>query len=168
MDVTARSKIKIVLWGRTQAHLEFFLLERGYLKLSFLDYAILNNLLASEIGSTKVRILYFSHILIYILISWKLKTTKLTKLSYTSLKSWLKNLSRCHHGHQSTKRTKKFSWRTSLACFSGLVVDHEHWKLCHSGMFTGRSSKTLPAAQTRSVNNQEVNFSRILDWRNIP
>jgi hypothetical protein len=86
MDMTARSKMKIVLWRRTQAHLEFFLLERGYVKLSFLDYAVLNNLLASEIGSTKVRIFNFFHILFYNL-SCSLKTAKLTKISYTSLKS---------------------------------------------------------------------------------
>jgi hypothetical protein len=91
MDVTARSKMKIVVWGRTQAHLEIFFIGKG-IPWAILDYAILNNLSASEIGSTKVRILYFFHTLFYIF-SRKLKTTKLTKLSYTSLKSWLKNLS---------------------------------------------------------------------------
>ncbi len=82
-------KWKLFYGGALRRTSNFFLLERGYLKLSFLDYAVLNNLLASEIGSTKVRILYFFHILFYIF-SCNLKTTKLTKLSYTSLKSWLK------------------------------------------------------------------------------
>jgi hypothetical protein len=85
-------KWKLFYGGALRRTSKFFLLEREYLKLSFLDYAVLNNLLASEIGSTKVRILYFFHILFYIF-SCNLKTTTLTKLSYTSLKSWLKNLS---------------------------------------------------------------------------
>jgi hypothetical protein len=29
MDMTARSKMKIVLWGRTQPHLEIFFIGKG-------------------------------------------------------------------------------------------------------------------------------------------
>jgi hypothetical protein len=45
--------------GRTQAQLKICLLERGDLRLFCLYYVVLNNWLAQEIWSTKVRILYF-------------------------------------------------------------------------------------------------------------
>jgi hypothetical protein len=66
MDVTASIKLKIVLWGLQSEAVGFFPLERGYLKMFCLNYVVWINLLASEICSTKVRILYFFHCFFYI------------------------------------------------------------------------------------------------------
>jgi hypothetical protein len=56
MDFYPRSKMKIVVWVLQPDAARFFSLDRGYLKTFFVDYAVRNNLLASEIWSTKVRI----------------------------------------------------------------------------------------------------------------